>query len=97
MYVALVIDVFARRIVGWPRPRSSHRSVAEVTVMTMRWLKRLTACTKPSRFIDAPWKTKQAVEVATLEWVAWFNHRRLMEPLGYIPPAEAEANYYKQL
>ena len=45
----------------------------------------------------APWKTKQAVEVATLEWVAWFNHRRLMEPLGYIPPAEAEANYYKQL
>jgi transposase InsO family protein len=45
----------------------------------------------------APWKTKQAVEVATLEWVAWFNHRQLMEPLGYIPPAEAEAHYYKQL
>jgi len=45
----------------------------------------------------APWKTKQAVEVATLEWVAWFYHRRLMEPLGYIPPAEAEANCYKQL
>jgi NADPH:quinone reductase-like Zn-dependent oxidoreductase len=34
---------------------------------------------------------------ATLEWVSWFNHRRLLEPLGYIPPAEAEANYYKQL
>ena len=32
-----------------------------------------------------PWKTKQAVELATLEWVAWFNHHRLMEPLGYIP------------
>ena len=48
LYVAFVIDVFARRIVGWPRPRSSHRSVAGVTVMTMRWLKRLTACTKPS-------------------------------------------------
>ena len=44
-----------------------------------------------------PWKTKQSVEVATLEWVAWYNHHRLMEPLGYIPQDEAEANYYKQL
>jgi transposase InsO family protein len=35
--------------------------------------------------------------MATLEWVAWFNHDRLIEPLGYIPPAEAEANYYRQL
>ena len=43
-----------------------------------------------------PWKTKQAVELATLEWVAWFNHHRLMEPLGYIPPAEFEANYHRQ-
>jgi transposase InsO family protein len=42
------------------------------------------------------WKTKQAVELATLEWVAWFNHHRLMEPLGYIPPAEFEANYHRQ-
>ena len=40
------------------------------------------------------WKTRESVEVATLEWVAWFNHHRLMGPLGYIPPAEAEANYY---
>ena len=45
----------------------------------------------------APWKTKEAVELATLEWVAWFNHHRLLEPIGYIPPAEAEANYYRQL
>ena len=44
-----------------------------------------------------PWKTKEAVEFATLEWVAWFNHHRLLEPIGYIPPAEAEANYYLQL
>ena len=35
-----------------------------------------------------PWKTKQAVELATLEWVAWFNHYRLMGPLGYVPPAD---------
>src|SRR5512135_1851550 len=45
----------------------------------------------------APWKTKAAVELATLEWVAWFNHHRLQEFLGYIPPAEAEANYFRQL
>ena len=42
-----------------------------------------------------PWKTKQAVELATLEWVAWFNHHRLMGPLGYLPPAEFEANYHR--
>ena len=45
----------------------------------------------------APWRTREAVELATLEWVTWFNHHRLLEPLGYIPPAEAEANYYRQL
>ena len=44
-----------------------------------------------------PWKTKEAVELATLEWVSWFNHHRLMGHLGYIPRAEAEANYYRQL
>jgi putative transposase len=44
-----------------------------------------------------PWKTKEAVELATLQWVAWFNHHRLLEPIWYIPPAEAEANYYRQL
>jgi transposase InsO family protein len=45
----------------------------------------------------ALWRTRDAVELATLEWVSWFNHHRLLEPLGYIPPAEAEAIYYKQL
>ncbi|EDT04456.1 ISBt3 transposase subunit protein [Burkholderia ambifaria IOP40-10] len=45
----------------------------------------------------APWRTRESVELATLEWVAWYNHHRLMEPLGYIPPAEAEASYYRQL
>jgi transposase InsO family protein len=44
-----------------------------------------------------PWKSREAVELATLEWVSWFNHQRLMEPLGYIPPSEAEANCYRQL
>ena len=45
----------------------------------------------------APWKTKESLELATLEWVSWFNHHRLLEPIGYIPPAEAEENYYRQL
>jgi putative transposase len=40
-----------------------------------------------------PWKTREAVELAALEWVTWFNHHRLLESIGYIPPAEAEANY----
>ena len=41
-----------------------------------------------------PWRSLEAVEFATLEWVDWFNNRRLLEPIGNIPPAEAEAKYY---
>ena len=44
-----------------------------------------------------PWRTIDAVEYATLEWVDWFNHRRLLEPIGNIPPAELEQAYYRQL
>jgi len=44
-----------------------------------------------------PWRGIEAVEFATLEWVDWFNHRRLFEPIGNIPPAEAEARYYAQI
>ena len=44
-----------------------------------------------------PWRNMDAVEFATLEWVDWFNKRRLLEPVGNIPPAEAEARYYEQL
>jgi putative transposase len=44
-----------------------------------------------------PWRSREAVEFATLEWVDWFNHRRLLEPIGNIPPAEAEASYYDQV
>lgn len=45
----------------------------------------------------ASWKTEEAVELATLEWVFWFNNHRLLEPIGYILPVEAEANYDRQL
>ena len=44
-----------------------------------------------------PWRSLEAVEFATLEWVDWFNNRRLLEPIGGIPPAEGEARYYAQL
>lgn len=42
----------------------------------------------------APWKTKETVEFATRDWVSWFNHHRLLEPIIYIPPAAAETNYH---
>ncbi|MGN8006189.1 integrase core domain-containing protein, partial [Acidovorax sp. 22279] len=44
-----------------------------------------------------PWKNRESVELATLQWVHWFNHIRLLTPIGGIPPAEAEANYWRQL
>lgn len=46
--------------------------------------------------VGHPWRHLEAVEFATLEWVDWFNHRRLLEPPGYVPPAEFEARYYDQ-
>ena len=146
LYVAFVIDVFARRIVGWRvsssmqtgfvldaleqalyarQPKLSdgliHHSDRGSQYVSMRYTERLAeAGIEPSvgnrgdsydnalaetinglykaELIHrrAPWKTKAAVELATLEWVSWFNHQRLLEPIGYIPPAEAEKNYYRQ-
>jgi transposase InsO family protein len=43
-----------------------------------------------------PWRGLEAVEFATLEWVHWFNHRRLLGPIGHIPPAEAERRHHEQ-
>jgi putative transposase len=147
VYVAFVIDVFARRIVGW-RVSSSmrtdfvldaleqalyarqperddaliHHSDRGSQYVSIRYSERLAeAGIEPSvgskgdsydnalaetinglykaELIHrrAPWKTRDAVELATLEWVFWFNHHRLLEPIGQIPPAEAEMNYYRQL
>ena len=44
-----------------------------------------------------PWRSLEAVEFATLAWVDWFNHRRLLEPIGFVPPAEAETAFYNAL
>jgi len=147
LYVAFVIDVFARRIVGWRvsstmrtdfvldaleqalydrQPERSdalvHHSDRGSQYVSIRYTERLAeAGIEPSvgsrgdsydnalaetinglykaELIHrrAPWKTKESVELATLQWVHWFNHQRLLEPIGYIPPAEAEANYWQQL
>ena len=147
LYVAFVVDVYARRIVGWrtsssmttdfvldaleqalyarqPERDSSlvHHSDRGSQYVSIRYSERLAeAGVEPSvgskgdsydnalaetinglykaELIHrrAPWKTKEAVELATLEWVSWFNHHRLLEPIGYIPPVEAEADYYRQL
>jgi putative transposase len=147
VYVAFVIDVYARYIVGW-RVSSSmradfvldaleqalyarkpqrddeliHHSDRGSQYVSIRYTERLAeAGIEPSvgskgdsydnalaetinglykaELIHrrAPWKTREAVELATLEWVSWFNHHRLLAPIGYIPPAEAEANYYRKL
>jgi putative transposase len=147
VYVAFVIDVFARRIVGWRVSRSMrtdfvldaleqalyarqperdrsliHHSDRGVQYVSIRYSERLAQAgiessvgSKGDSYDNAlaetinglykaelihrraPWRSLEAVELATLEWVSWFNHHRLLEPIGYIPPAEAEANYYRQL
>lgn len=144
VYVAFVIDVFARRIVGWRVSRSMrtdfvldaleqalyarqperdealiHHSDRGSQYVSIRYTERLAeAGIEPSvgskgdsydnalaETINglykaelvhrrAPWKTVESLELATLEWVTWFNHHRLLEPIGYIPPAEAEQQYY---
>jgi transposase InsO family protein len=146
VYVAFVIDVFSRRIVGWRQSSSMHtefvldaleqalyarrpseegglihHSDRGCQYLSIRYSERLAEAgiepsvgSKGDSYDNAlaetinglykaevihqrgPWKTKQAVELATLEWVSWFNHHRLMEPLGYLPPAEFEANYHHQ-
>jgi transposase InsO family protein len=142
VYVAFVIDVFARRIIGWRVARSMraelvldaleqalwsrsgvqgvvHHSDRGSQYLSIRYSERLTeAGVQPSvgsvcdSYDNAlaetiiglyktevihrrgPWRHLEAVEYATLEWVDWFNHRRLLEPIGNVPPAELEASYY---
>ena len=144
VYVAFVIDVYARFIVGWRVSRTAHAGYAldalEQAIharrpahrgglvhhsdrgsqyLSIKYTERLAeAGIEPSvgsvgdSYDNAlaetinglyktevihprgPWRSFEAVEYATLEWVDWFNNRRLLEPLGHIPPAEAETRYY---
>lgn len=147
VYVAFVIDVYARRIVGWRASRTAHadfvldaleqalhdrrplnrdglvhHSDRGSQYVSIKYTERLTeAGIEPSvgsvgdSYDNAlaetinglyknevihrrgPWRNFEAVEFATLEWVDWFNNRRLLEPIGNIPPAEAERNFYAML
>ena len=146
IYVAFVIDVYARRIVGWRASRTAdagfvldaleqalhdrrpldggliHHSDRGVQYVSIKYTERLAkAEIVPSvgsvgdSYDNAlaesviglfktevihrrgAWKSLDAVEYATLTWVDWFNNRRRLEPIGSIPPAEAEANYYAAL
>ena len=146
LYVAFVIDVYARRIVGWRVSTSMHtdfvldaleqalyarqperdgalihHSDRGVQYVSIRYSERLAEAgiepsvgSKGDSYDNAlaetinglykaevihrrSWPTRESVELATLEWVSWFNHHRLLGPIGYVPPAEAEANYYRQL
>jgi len=142
VYVAFVIDVFSRRIIGWRVARSMrtelvldaleqalwsrsgiqgvvHHSDRGSQYLSIRYSERLTeAGAQPSAgsvgdaYDNAlaetinglyktelihrlgPWRHLEAVEYATLQWVDWFNHRRLLESIGNVPPAEFEASYY---
>ena len=83
---------------AWPRPASSRPSAASATATTTRWPRRSIGLYKAEVIHRrGPWRSFEAVEFATLEWVDWFNHRRLLEPIGNIPPAEAEDRYYAKL
>jgi transposase InsO family protein len=144
VYVAFVIDVFARRIVGWRASASLgadlaldaleqaiydrcdtntgdlvHHSDRGTQYLSIRYTERLADAgielsvgSRGDAYDNAlaetviglfktevirrcgPWRSLEAVEFATLEWVDWFNHRRLLEPIGYLPPAEYEERYY---
>ena len=144
VYVAFVIDVFARRVIGWRVARSMqtelvldaleqalwsrselegviHHSDRGTQYLSIRYSERLTeAGVEPSVgttgdsydnamaetiiglykteviYPRGPWRGLDVVEYATLEWVDWFNNRRLLEPIGNIPPAEFERAYYRQ-
>jgi putative transposase len=144
VYVAFVIDVFSRRIVGWRVSRSLrsdlaldaleqalhqrphdgglvHHSDRGVQYLSIRYTERLAEAGVEASvgsvgdsydnalaetinglykaelvYRKGPWRSVEAVELATLAWVDWFNNRRLLAPLGYVPPAEFESMYYSR-
>src|SRR5271169_1030008 len=82
---------------AWRRPASSLRWAASAT-LTTALAETINGLYKAEVIHRrGPWRSCEAVEFATLEWVDWFNNRRLLEPIGNIPPAEAEERYYAML
>ncbi|GAB5374621.1 MAG: hypothetical protein AcusKO_10830 [Acuticoccus sp.] len=83
---------------AWPRLVSSPPSAASATATTTLSPRQSNGLYKAEIIHRrGPWRSFEAVEFATLAWVDWFNHRRLLEPIGNIPPAEAEERYYAML
>jgi putative transposase len=95
---------------NWPKRASSLRSAFAIVLepMAHQWLTGDSYDNALAETINGlfkaevihrrgPWRSFEAVEYATLDWVDWFNNRRLLEPIGNIPPAEAEANFYAAL
>ena len=80
------------------RPRTDGRGVESPTTAHRRGRRDAVIGLYKTEVIrrKGPWRTLEAVEFATLTWVDWFNTRRLLGPLGDIPPAEFEAQYYEQ-
>ena len=80
-----------------PRPVSSPRSAASADSYDNAMAETIFGLFKAEViWPNGPWKGLEEVEFATLEWVDWFNNRRLLEPIGDIPPAEFEAMYYER-
>ncbi len=79
-----------------PRRASTRRSGPSATAMTTRSPRRSSASTRPRSSATGPWRS---IEPSSRQprWIDRYNNRRLLEPIGYIPPAEAEARYYAQL
>ncbi len=88
---------------GFSKPVSNPPSAASVTRTKTHSPVGRTASNSNGLFKTevirrrGPWRSLEAIEFATLEWVDWYNNRRLLEPIGNMPPAEAEARYYAQL
>jgi transposase InsO family protein len=64
--------------------------------MIMRWPSRIGLFETEVIRQRGPWRGREDVEFATLEWVWWFNRHRLLEPLGYVPPVEYEEAFYRR-
>ena len=109
--MAFVIDAYARRIVGWRVQYLSIRYTEWLTEagVQMSVGSRGDACdnalaetiiglykTEITRRCG-PWRTPDDVEYATLEWVDWFNHHQLLEPIGYAPPVGKENAWYRAI
>ena len=83
---------------AWPKPASRRRSAASAIRYDNALAETVIGLFKTEVIRrQGPWRSLEAVEFATLAWVDWFNHRRLLEPIGFVPPAEAEAAFYNAL